>query len=110
MNAEDFGHFERFVVDTLVSSAEKNREGNKRFDQIAAVQVNVVIRLRDHVAEDPVGDLFGGSAVGIAWKDAVGILTVQRTYINGAGGECRHVEHGHNDHAAAQIFRFERAA
>src|SRR5215469_9291041 len=109
MNAEDFGHFERFVVDTLVSSAEKNCEGYKRFDQIAAVQVNVVIRLRNHISKDPVGNLFRGSAAWIAGEDAIGILAIERTYIYGARCESRHVKHGHDYDAAAEILWFKGA-
>src|SRR5215472_15133576 len=66
--------------------------------------------LRDYVAKQPIGDLFGGTALRITGKYAIRILTVERTYVDRTRTERRHIHNRHHDHAPGKISRIKRAS
>ena len=109
-NAERLRQLERQRVDARIAGAEEDRERYQRLDQVAAVQVHVVVGLRDHVVEHPRGDLLRRRAVRVSRKHSVQVLAVERTDVDRTRGESRHVHHRHDDHAASQRRRIDRAA
>src|SRR5215467_8371522 len=110
MNSEDLGHFQRRFVNTLVTGAKKNRERNQCLDQISAMQIYVMSGLRDYVAKQPIGDLFGSTTMRITGKYAIRILAVERTDVNRTRTERRHIDNRHHDHAPGKASRIKRAS
>src|SRR5215470_6460628 len=74
------------------------------------MQIYVMSGLRDYVAKQPIGDLFGGATLRITGKYAIRILAVERTDVNRTRAERRHIHNRHHNHAPGKASRIKRAS
>ena len=68
----------RFGIDIVVAADAVDRERRQRLHHVAAVEIDQRVGRRDHGAEDGVVHHLGEGPFGIARKEAVRILAVDR--------------------------------
>src|SRR6185312_11750644 len=66
--------------------------------------------LRDYVAKNPIGNLFGGTSMRITGKYAIRIFAVERTDVNRTRSERRHIHNRHYDHSPGEVSRIKGAS
>ena len=77
------------------------------FLKVAAVQVKIVISLKDEFMQQKIGKLIGAAECGITGENPVQVKPVLGTQLGHARPKGRNIHGMHDDETAVDVFRFQ---